>query len=96
VVIAPLRFGAGVKGKVIEAMAKAVPVATTSVGAQGIDGADGRLFLGDDPQALANAVFEALNNRAEAQRRCKAALDFIASDYSEAMIRNLFNRIAVR
>jgi hypothetical protein len=38
VVIAPLRFGAGVKGKVVEAMARGVPVATTAVGAQGLAG----------------------------------------------------------
>ncbi len=96
VAVAPLRFGAGVKGKVIEAMAKAVPVATTSIGGQGIDDAPGRLFLGDDPQALADAVIAALTNRDEAKRRCASALDFIASDYSEAMIRNLFNHVAGR
>ena len=34
VVVAPLRFGAGVKGKVVEAMRLGVPVVTTEVGAQ--------------------------------------------------------------
>ena len=56
IVIAPLRFGAGVKGKVIEAMAKGVPVATTSVGAQGIEGAEQLLFLGDTAEEFAAAV----------------------------------------
>lgn len=36
-VVVPLRYGAGIKGKVIEAMAKGVPVVTTDVGAEGID-----------------------------------------------------------
>ncbi len=36
VVVAPLRFGAGVKGKVVEAMRLGVPVVTTTVGAQGL------------------------------------------------------------
>lgn len=36
VVVAPLRFGAGVKGKVLEALNYAVPVVTTSVGAEGL------------------------------------------------------------
>jgi glycosyltransferase involved in cell wall biosynthesis len=35
-VIAPLRFGAGVKGKVIEAMSFGSPVITTEYGSQGI------------------------------------------------------------
>jgi glycosyltransferase involved in cell wall biosynthesis len=34
--VAPLRYGAGMKGKVVEAMAWGVPVVTTSVGAQGL------------------------------------------------------------
>ena len=36
-VVAPLRFGAGIKGKVVEAMSKGVPVYTTICGAEGID-----------------------------------------------------------
>jgi len=35
-VIAPLRYGAGVKGKVLEAMYHGVPVLTTSVGTEGM------------------------------------------------------------
>ena len=37
VVVAPLRFGAGVKGKVVEAMRMGVPVVTTPVGAEGLE-----------------------------------------------------------
>ncbi|MGM9969516.1 MAG: glycosyltransferase [Anaeroplasma sp.] len=36
-VVVPLRFGAGIKGKVIEAMANCVPVITTNCGAEGIN-----------------------------------------------------------
>jgi glycosyltransferase involved in cell wall biosynthesis len=35
--VAPLRFGAGVKGKVFEAIARQCPVLTTPVGAQGLE-----------------------------------------------------------
>src|SRR5687767_4823217 len=34
--IVPLRFGAGVKGKLLEAMSYGAPVVTTSVGIQGL------------------------------------------------------------
>lgn len=34
--VVPLRFGAGIKGKVLESMAKGVPVLTTDIGAEGI------------------------------------------------------------
>ncbi|XOB62008.1 glycosyltransferase [Campylobacterota bacterium DY0563] len=36
VCVAPLRYGAGVKGKVIESIANGVPIVTTDIGAEGI------------------------------------------------------------
>jgi glycosyltransferase involved in cell wall biosynthesis len=38
VLVAPLRFGAGLKGKIFDAMIYGVPVVTTAVGAEGIYG----------------------------------------------------------
>lgn len=45
VVIAPLRYGAGVKGKIGEAMSHGVPVVMTPVGAEGMDIRDGETAL---------------------------------------------------
>ena len=39
--IAPLRYGAGMKGKIAEAMAHGVPVVTTTIGAEGMNLRDG-------------------------------------------------------
>ena len=36
IVVVPLRYGAGVKGKVVEAIYNGAPIVTTSVGAEGI------------------------------------------------------------
>jgi len=61
VVVAPLRFGAGMKGKVCEAMAAGVPVVTTTVGAEGICAVPGRdLLVADDPAGFAGAVVAVL------------------------------------
>jgi glycosyltransferase involved in cell wall biosynthesis len=55
--IAPLRFGAGMKGKIGQALASGLPVVTTSVGAEGMDLEDGKTALvADAPQAFADAV----------------------------------------
>jgi len=57
VAIAPLRFGAGMKGKVGQALAAGLPVVTTSVGAEGMSLADGKTALvADSPEAFADAV----------------------------------------
>ena len=39
--IAPLRYGAGMKGKIAEAMAYGIPVVTTTIGAEGMNLRDG-------------------------------------------------------
>lgn len=54
--VAPLRFGAGVKGKVGRSLAAGLPVVTTTIGAEGLgleDGADA--IIRDDPRGLADA-----------------------------------------
>jgi GT2 family glycosyltransferase/glycosyltransferase involved in cell wall biosynthesis len=45
IVIAPLRYGAGVKGKIGEAMSHGVPVVMTPVGAEGMDIVNGETAL---------------------------------------------------
>lgn len=55
VVVAPLRFGAGVKGKVVEAMHAGVPCVTTPTGAQGLKDADALLVAGDEDGFIAHA-----------------------------------------
>jgi glycosyltransferase involved in cell wall biosynthesis len=55
--IAPLRFGAGLKGKIVEAMAAGLPVVTTPVGAEGMELVHGSTALiAESPEAFARAV----------------------------------------
>jgi len=63
--IAPLRWGAGVKGKVCEAMAAGLPVVGTSVAFEGLDVVHGEHSLvADDADAFAEAVFRLHEDRA--------------------------------
>ncbi len=62
--IAPLRYGAGVKGKVLESMSYGVPVVATSIAAEGIPAQDGcALRIADDPHRFADAVMELYTNQ---------------------------------
>lgn len=56
VVVSPLRFGAGVKGKIVEAMRYGVPLVTTPVGAEGLPKADSCMAIADVGDAAAFAV----------------------------------------
>jgi len=62
--VAPLRFGAGMKGKVGEAMSEGLPVVTTSVGAQGM-GLEHRhnAMVCDSASEFADSVIELLRDR---------------------------------
>jgi GT2 family glycosyltransferase len=54
--IAPLRFGAGLKGKVGESLAAGVPVVGTSVAAEGFAGHVAGMLVADDAPAIASAI----------------------------------------
>ncbi len=56
VAVAPLRFGAGVKGKVVEALTKGMPIVTTPIGVQGLVGVDAFVPCSSDPAEMAEAV----------------------------------------
>jgi glycosyltransferase involved in cell wall biosynthesis len=69
VVVAPLRHGGGIKIKVLEAMAHAKAVVTTSIGAEGIaEAGEGVFLVADAPAAFSDAVVALLS---DAERRAE-------------------------
>lgn len=56
IVVVPLRYGAGVKGKVVEAIYNGAPIVTTSVGAEGIPEVEKTLAVADGTEEFADAV----------------------------------------
>jgi len=55
--VSPLRFGSGLKGKILTSLEAGVPVVTTSIGNEGIDLISGEeALIGDEPQLLAEYV----------------------------------------
>ena len=57
VAVAPLRYGAGVKGKIGTAMAAGLPTVATELGAEGMGLTDGEnIFVADDPQLYAEVI----------------------------------------
>ncbi|MGM9669161.1 MAG: glycosyltransferase [Faecousia sp.] len=82
--VVPLRYGAGIKGKVVEAMQKGMPVMTTSVGAEGIEDAENILCIEDDPVKFAEKLAALYRSDEELERRSAASQDYIARHFSPA------------
>jgi hypothetical protein len=59
VLLAPLRFGAGIKGKLLEAMEYGTPTVTSSIGAESMRGTlEWNGSIEDDPQQFADAAVQ--------------------------------------
>ena len=89
IIIAPLRYGAGVKGKIIEAMAHGVPVVTTDIGAEGID----RNALAVDNEF--ENVVSLYHDDKRLMELSKQGIEFIKQKYSyESAKKRMMNDIA--
>ena len=62
VIIAPIRFGAGVKVKTIQAIQHGVPVVSTTCGAEGIDADEVAIAIADSAEAFAAALIQLLTD----------------------------------
>ena len=71
--LAPMRVGGGTRFKVLEAMACARPVVSTSLGVEGIPVRNGEhLLIADQPRDFADAVLSLLRDQAAGGRRSRA------------------------
>lgn len=74
VYVVPMRVGGGTRLKMVDAMAQGKAIVATSLGAEGIDGEDGKHFLlADEPEQFAGYVVKLLQDRELLNRFAVAA-----------------------
>jgi sugar transferase (PEP-CTERM/EpsH1 system associated) len=80
--VVPLRIGGGTRLKIYEAMAMAIPVVTTAVGAEGLPVAPGtHALFADDPAEFAAAVVRLLRAPDEAHAMAQRAATLVRSRF---------------
>jgi O-antigen biosynthesis protein len=82
VALCPLRFGAGVKLKVVEAMHRGVPVVTTGIGAQGLPDLSALCDVADEAKSLAAATLRLLSDDRLWLERVSAQANYVRSRFS--------------
>lgn len=86
VAVAPLRYGAGVKSKVVEPLARGVPLVTTSVGAQGLRALRECSCVEDDPMKFAEATINLLTNEAAWNRSSRGQIRYSQDHFSRGAL----------
>jgi glycosyltransferase involved in cell wall biosynthesis len=91
VAVVPLLAGSGTRIKILEAWAAAVPIVSTSLGAEGLEFVSGEdLLIADDPVTFAEAVSNLLESGGERTRVGEAGRQLYESSYTwQAAWRNL-------
>lgn len=81
--LAPLRYGAGVKGKVNLSMAHGQPVVATSAAVEGMDLEAGeQVLVADDAEAFADAIIQVYDDEAMWLRLSHGGLHNVQSQFS--------------
>ena len=99
VFVSPLRWGGGVKVKILQAMAQGVPIVTTRVGAEGIDGVapDENVLIGETSEKIAEHVCRLLADPQYGASVGAAGWKNIQAHYSWEIIvsrlENIYNKV---
>lgn len=81
-VVVPLRYGAGVKGKVVEAAYYQIPVVTTPIGAEGINQEGNALTICSNEEEFVNSVINLYEDWNELTRISEEEAKLVQEEYS--------------
>ena len=91
VVLAPLRFGAGIKGKLLEAMQCGTPSVTTTIGAESMCGdLPWSGFVTDNPQVFADKAIELYQEKLLWLKAQKNGFEIVEKRYLKSVFENDF------
>ena len=94
VAVVPLRYGAGMKGKILTSLRAGLPTVSSSVGIEGFAFTPGEeILVEDDPYMFADAVIRLYTEEAMWTRLSQKELEFVRKNFSFDRSRDLFRRL---
>lgn len=91
--IIPLLYGAGVKGKTLEAMYNRVPIVSTSVGIEGLAGIENYVAPSDGEKAFADRLVELYNDDEKSEETAEKYYEYLKATHSFEAVRAIFERV---
>ncbi len=92
--ISPLRYGAGVKGKINQAMSYGLPVVATTPSVEGMFlSPEQDVLVADDPKAFAEAIARAYHDEALWERLAAGGRENIRAHFSRDVARSAITRL---
>lgn len=82
-VVVPLRYGAGVKGKVVESIYYQVPLITTPIGAEGLETNTKVFVVAEADEKMADSIIELYDNDAMLEELIRNCKKFISNNFTK-------------
>jgi glycosyltransferase involved in cell wall biosynthesis len=90
--VVPLLYGAGTKGKLIQALAAGTPTVTTSIGAEGLPVRGGeQILIADDAETFASAVAALATDDELWEHLARAGKEAVRQGHAREVARQLFH-----
>jgi len=93
IAILPLRFGAGVKGKLLESLYHQIPTVITKVAAEGIQEIENYSMIADDAEEFANKIIKLYNQEEIWESYSKNGRVFIEKHFTEKAAREILEEV---
>jgi len=94
--VTPLRYGAGVKGKITQAMSYGLPVVTTTIGAEGIARADDEILVVANEENFAEKTFAIYNDEKLWNAVSENASKCVDERFTPEVVMDSLNQILVK
>ncbi len=91
--VLPLRFGAGVKGKLLESMYHQLPAVITTVSAEGVPAIENHCMIADDAYEFADKIFELYTDKATWYKYSNKGKELIENHFMEDTARKILEDV---
>ena len=92
IAIAPLRYGAGIKGKIIEAAYNQIPMITTSIGGEGLDKSTEAFIIEDDATKMSEIISNLYVNFSRLKEMSDAGILLIKKYFSKKAAKKILTK----